>query len=61
MQFFKLSGSKVKAFDKECDSHAENKNNNFQKSLVMAARRIKFFSPDENWAPRRVSAIKTRV
>jgi hypothetical protein len=35
--------------------------NYFQKSLAAAARWIKFSAPNENWAQRRVSAIKSCV
>jgi hypothetical protein len=33
----------------------------FKKSLAAPARWIKFSTPNENWAQRRVSAIKIRV
>jgi hypothetical protein len=33
----------------------------FKKSLAVSARWIKFSPPNENWAQRRVPAIKIRV
>jgi len=55
LQLFKLNGAEVKMF-----AH-NNRHKKTQKPLAEFARWIKFSPPNENWAQRRVSAIKIRV